>query len=99
MLTVRSRADTVSESTVSNPEVSENFEPHRVPGTELSEFMSAYVCQSELTEFFIAELTEFALELGELYLFRDSTLEAVLRLFPSSPLRCLLDLLLHLQAK
>ena len=45
----------VSESTVSNTELSELFGPHRVPGRELSEFLSAYyfcVLYSELTEFF-----------------------------------------------
>ena len=43
------------------------FGDHRVPGRELSEFLSRlFMCQSGLTEFF-AELTEFAvvLELGE----------------------------------
>ena len=34
--------NTVSESTVSNTELSELFCPHRVPGRELSEFLSAY---------------------------------------------------------
>ena len=33
---------TVSESTVSNTELSEFFCPHRAPGRELSEFLSAY---------------------------------------------------------
>ena len=57
--------NTVSESTVSNPELSEFFGPHRVPGRELSEFLSAcYVCQSELAEFF-AELTELTVKLSE----------------------------------
>ena len=42
------------------------FGPHRVPGTELSEFLSAYYLRgkSELIEFF-AELTEFAVKLSE----------------------------------
>ena len=34
--------NTVSESTVSNTELSEFFGAHRVPGRELSEFLSAY---------------------------------------------------------
>ena len=38
----RKRAETVSESTVSNTDLSEFFGPHRVPGTELSEFLLAY---------------------------------------------------------
>ena len=62
--------NTVSESTVSNTELSETefFGPHRVPGTKLGEFLSAYyLCTKasrELTEF-CAELTEFAKELSE----------------------------------
>ena len=55
---------TVSESTVSNTELSELFDPHRVPGRELSKFLSAYyLCKSKFTEF-LAELTEFAQELS-----------------------------------
>ena len=38
----RNGPNTVSESTVSNTELSEFFGPHRVPGRELSEFLSAY---------------------------------------------------------
>ena len=78
--------NTVSESTVSNTELSEFFCPRRVPGTELSEFLSAdlFVCQSELTEFF-AELSVFAPKLSEtqcaLFL-RNSTLKTVLSPFP-----------------
>ena len=58
--------NTVSESTVSNTELSELFPPHRVLGRELSEFLSAFylVCKSELTEF-LAVLTEFAQKLSE----------------------------------
>ena len=57
----------VSESTVSNTELSEFFGPHRGPGGKLSEFRSAYsllVCQSELTEF-LAEAAESAAEFSE----------------------------------
>ena len=49
----------VLESTVSNTELCEFFCPHRVPGRELSDFLSTYYLCDELTEFF-AELTEFA---------------------------------------
>ena len=58
----RVRPNTVSGSTVSNTELSEFFCPHRVPGRELSEFLSAYfLCDTE----FFAELTEFAPKLSE----------------------------------
>ena len=40
------------------------FGPYRAQGRELSEFLSALMCESELTEFF-AELNEFAAELSE----------------------------------
>ena len=40
--TIRDRPNTVSESTVSNTELSEFFCPHRVLERELSEFLSAY---------------------------------------------------------
>ena len=42
------------------------FGTHRVPGRELSEFLSVYYLwvKNELTEF-VAELTEFAAELSE----------------------------------
>ena len=48
-------------------ELSELFGPHRVPGRELGEFLFdlLFVGQSELTEFFLAELTEFAPKLSE----------------------------------
>ena len=38
----RNGPNAVSESTVSNAELSEFFGPHQVPGTELGEFLSAY---------------------------------------------------------
>ena len=62
----RNGPNTVSESTVSNSELSEFFGPHRVPGSELSEFLSAYyLCVSPNSPSFFAELTEFAAKLSE----------------------------------
>ena len=57
--------NTVLESTVSNTELSEFFGPHRVPGGELSEFLSAYYCVNKRTHRVLAELTEFAQKLSE----------------------------------
>ena len=58
--------NTVSESTVSNTELSEFFGPHRVPWRELSEFLSAYyLCAQANSPSFAAELTEFAVKLSE----------------------------------
>ena len=55
------RPNTVSESTVSDAELSESFGPHRVLGRELSEFLSAfYLCAKASSPSFFAELTEFA---------------------------------------
>ena len=54
------------ESTVSNTELSEFFGPHRVPGRELSELLSAYYsCAKANSPSFFAELTEFAAKLRE----------------------------------
>ena len=79
--------NTVSGSTVSNTELSEFFGAHWVPGSELGEFLSAYyLCaKQELTEF-LAELTEFAVELSVSSLFWNSTLETVFRPFPKKVL-------------
>ena len=58
--------NTVSESTVSNTELSECLCPHRVPGRELSEFLSAYyLCDKANSPSFFAELTEFAPKVSE----------------------------------
>ena len=59
---LRNRPNTVSESTVSNTELSEFSGPHRVLGRKLSEFLFnlLFGCQSPLTEFF-AELSESSL--------------------------------------
>ena len=60
--------NTVSESTVSNTELSEFFGTHRVPGRELSECLSAYyLCEKRTHRVLLAlaELTEFAPEISE----------------------------------
>ena len=58
--------NTVSGSTVSNTELSEFFGAHRVSGSELSGFLSAYhLCVNANSPEFVAELTEFAAELSE----------------------------------
>ena len=59
--------NTVSQSTVSNTELSEFFVgPHRVLGRELSESSRPilFMYKNELTEF-LAELTEFLAELSQ----------------------------------
>ena len=61
LLRQKNGPNTVSESTVSNTELSEVFGPHRVPGRELSRL---FVRKRELTEF-LAELTELAPKLSE----------------------------------
>ena len=64
--------NTVSESRVSNTELSEFCGPHRVPGRELSEFLSAYyLCVKANSPSFSAELTEFAAELSEFSLLKS----------------------------
>ena len=60
--------NTVSESTVSNTDLSELFGPHRVLGRELSE--AHHLCPKANSPsffffFFFAELTEFAAELSK----------------------------------
>ena len=51
--------NTVSESMVSNTELSELLGPHRVPGRQLSEFLSAYdLCAEASSPSFVAELTK-----------------------------------------
>ena len=63
---VENGPNTVSGSTVSNTELSEFFGAHWVPGSELSEFLSAYnLCAKTNSPSFFAELTEFAPELSE----------------------------------
>ena len=58
--------NTVSEITVSNTELSEISCPHRLPGREVSEFLSAlYLRAKAKSPSFFAEPTEFAPKLSE----------------------------------
>ena len=66
-----------------NPSSVSFFGPHRAPGRELSEFLSAYhCCAKDLVtspSFFVAELTEFAVECSARFL------QAVLNQIPYNP--------------
>ena len=58
--------NTVSESTVPITKLSEFPGSHRVPGRELSEFLSAYnMCAKANSPSLLPELTEFAQKLSE----------------------------------
>ena len=78
--------NTVSESTVSNTELSEFFGPHRVPGIELSEFLSAYyLCEKANSASFSQNslgLPQNSVRLSD-FPSLNSTLETVFRPFPS----------------
>ena len=74
--------NTVSESTVSNTELSVFFCPHRVPGRGLSEFLSAnYVCEKANSPSFWQNSPSLP-QNSVSSLFRNSTLETVFRPFP-----------------
>ena len=76
---VRNGPNTFSGSTVSNTELSEFFCPHRVPGRELSEFLSAYyLCAKASFRQNSPSLPQNSVS----SLFRNSTLETVFRPFP-----------------
>ena len=60
--------NTVSESTVSNTELSEFFGPHRVLERERAQWVPLslwFVCQSELTESFLQSSPSFAVKVSE----------------------------------
>ena len=90
-LCVRDGPNTVSESTVSNTELSEFFGAHRVPGRELSEFLSAYyLCAKANSPSFSQNspsLPQNSVRLSEVLfsetVLSNSTLETVFRPFPS----------------
>ena len=79
------RPNTVSESTVSNTELRDFLWPHRVPGRELSEFLSAdYLFDKATSPSFSQNspsLPQNSVRLSEFSL-RNSTLETVLRPLP-----------------
>ena len=74
----------VSESTASNTELSEFFCPHRVPGRELSEFLSTYyLCAKANSAIFSQNSPSLSQNSGSVSsLLRNSTLETVFRPFP-----------------
>ena len=75
--------NTVSESTVSNPELSEFFGAHWVPGIELSEFLSAYyLCAKANSPSFLQNSPSLP-QNSVSSLLRNSTLETVFRPFPT----------------
>ena len=74
--------NTVSESTVSNTELSEFFRAHWVPGSELSEFLSAYYLCANANSPSFSQNSPSLLQNSVSSLFRNSTLETVFRPFP-----------------
>ena len=76
------RPNTVSGSTVSNTELSEFFWPHRVPGSELSEFLSAYYLCARANSPSFSQNSPSLPQNSVSSLFRNSTLETVFRPFP-----------------
>ena len=73
--------NTVSESTVSTTELSELFGPQRVPGRELSEFLSAYyLCAKANSPSFLQNSTNLPPN-SMCSLFRNRTLETVCACF------------------
>ena len=76
--------NTVSESTVSNTELSEFFCPHRVPGRELSELLSVYYLCAKANSPSFRQNSPSLPQNSVSSLFRNSTLETVFRPFPIS---------------
>ena len=74
--------NTVSESTVSNTELSEFFGPHRVPGRGLSEFLSAYCLSTKVNSPSFSRNSPSLPQNSVSSLFRNSTLETVFYPFP-----------------
>ena len=76
--------NTVSESTASNTELSELLVPHRVPGAELSEILSGYSLCAKANSPSMSENSPSLPQNSVSSLFRNSTLETVIRPFPMS---------------
>ena len=74
--------NTVSESTVSNTELSEFLGPHPAPRRELSEFLSAFCLCAKANSPSLRRIHEFAAELSDLSLPNQGTLETVFHPFP-----------------
>ena len=74
--------NTVSESTVSNTDLSEFFGAHWVPGSELSEFLSAYYLCAKANSPSFSQNSPSLPQNSVSSLFRNSALKTVLRPFP-----------------
>ena len=83
---IGNRPNTVSESTVSNIELSELFGPHRVPGRELSDFLSAYYLCVKANSPSFSQNSPSLPQNSVSSLSRNSTLETVFRPFPTKHL-------------
>ena len=84
-------ANTVSGSTVSNTELSEFFGAHRVPGSELSEFLSAYYLCAKANSPSFSQNSPSLPRNSVSSLLWNSTLETVFRPFPKKRLRLMLQ--------
>ena len=76
--------NTVSGSMGSNTELSEFFGPHRVPGRELSEFLSAYYLCAKANSPSLPQNSPSLPQNSVSSLSRNSTLETVFRPFPTN---------------
>ena len=79
----RNGPNTVPESSVSNTELSESLGPHRAPGSELSEFLSAYHLCAQANSPSFSPNSPSLPQNSVSSLSLNSTLETVFRPFPS----------------
>ena len=80
---VGNRPNTVSESMVSDTELSESFCPHRIPGRELGEFLSAYYWCAEAHSPSFSKNSPSLPQNSVRVSLQNSTLETVSRAFPN----------------